>query len=33
MKEDNEEKAPLKVTDIDALKENVRMAVEEFAER
>lgn len=33
MKEDNEEKTPLKVTDIDALKENVRMAVEEFAKR
>ena len=33
MEEDNEEKTPLKVTDIDALKENVRMAVEEFAKR
>lgn len=31
--EESEEKAPLKVTDIDALKNNVRMAVEEFAER
>lgn len=30
---ESEEKTPLKVTDIDALKENVRMAVEEFAER
>lgn len=30
---DGEEKAPLKVTDIDALKNNVRMAVDEFAER
>ena len=30
---DGEEKAPLKVTDIDALKENVQMAVEEFAKR
>ena len=31
--EESEEKTPLKVTDIDALKENVRMAVEDFAER
>ena len=31
--EESEEKAPRKVTDIDALKENVRMAVEEFAKR
>ena len=33
MAKNDEEKAPQKVTDIDALKENVRMAVEEFAER
>lgn len=33
MAKSDEEKAPLKVTDIDALKDNVRMAVEEFAER
>lgn len=33
MAESDEEKIPRKVTDIDALKENVRMAVEEFAER
>lgn len=33
MAESDEEKTPRKVTDIDALKDNVRMAVEEFAER
>lgn len=33
MAKSDEEKAPLKVTDIDALKMNVRMAVEEFAGR
>lgn len=33
MAKNDEEKAPQKVTDIDALKENVRMAVEEFAKR
>jgi hypothetical protein len=30
---ESEENTPRKVTDIDAVKENVRMAVEEFAER
>lgn len=30
---ESEEKTPRKVTDIDALKENVQMAVEEFAKR
>jgi len=33
MAQNDDEKAPRGVTDIDALKENVRMAVEEFAER
>ena len=33
MAQNDEEKAPRKVTDIGALEENVRMAVEQFAER
>ena len=33
MAQNDEEKAPLKVTDIEALTSNVRMAVEEFAKR